>query len=297
MPFLSTCPCGASFNLKDEYAGKLLQCPTCKQSFTAAPPVPMASVAQADRAFERDRFLLRQKVMSINEKYDVMDEQNRPVVFVERPAHLLQNLGALLAGILTALVVIGGCGVVAMPFKNSPAVVTIIIAVGVIVGVLGGIAVGIALSALRHVTFYRDATKTEKLLDVLQDKKFQPINATFTVRDRDGQVLCKFHKNVLYNFFRKRWYCYAPDGSTTLLAMEDSIILSLLRRFLGPMYGLLRTNFIFVPPGSEQVIGEFNRKATLFDRYVLDLSMDPTRTLDRRVALALGVMLDTAERR
>jgi len=46
-----------------------------------------------------------------------------------------------------------------------------------------------------------------------------------------------------------------------------------------------------------EVFGEFNRKFTLLDRYVLDLSADPARTFDRRVALALGVMLDTGERR
>jgi hypothetical protein len=65
------------------------------------------------------------------------------------------------------------------------------------------------------------------------------------------------------------------------------------------MFGLLRTNFVIVDgsnPGG-LVLGEFNRKFTLFDRYVLDLSLDPTRSLDRRVAVALGVMLDTGERR
>jgi hypothetical protein len=46
-----------------------------------------------------------------------------------------------------------------------------------------------------------------------------------------------------------------------------------------------------------EVFGEFNRKFTLLDRYVLDLSLDPDRTFDRRFALALGVMLDTGERR
>src|SRR4051812_7712204 len=107
MPFTAACACGATFNLKDEYAGKLLQCPTCKQSFTADAPAPMATVAQADLAFERDRFLLRQKVMSINEKYDVVDDQNRPIVFVERPAHLMQNAGAALVGVVVGLVLLG----------------------------------------------------------------------------------------------------------------------------------------------------------------------------------------------
>jgi hypothetical protein len=44
-------------------------------------------------------------------------------------------------------------------------------------------------------------------------------------------------------------------------------------------------------------VGEFNRKFTILDRYVLDLSRDSARALDRRVAVAMGVMLDTGERR
>jgi hypothetical protein len=44
-------------------------------------------------------------------------------------------------------------------------------------------------------------------------------------------------------------------------------------------------------------LGEFNRKFTLFDRYVLDMTADTSRAIDRRIALALGVMLDACERR
>ena len=304
MPFAATCPCGATFNLKDEYAGALLKCPTCQGEFVAQAPPAMARVAQADEAFDRDKFLLRQKVVSINEKYDVMDEQNRPIVFVERPAKLLQNLGALLAALVAWLVVTGGIIVAAVaivgdnPQGTQETILVVAIIAGLVLGILAAIVVGIVLSAKRHVMFYRDASRSEKLLDVLQDAKFQPINATYTVRDREGQVLCKFRKNIIYNLIRKRWYCFGADGATLMyVAREDSMILSLLRRFLGPLFGLLRTNYIIQPAGSEEIIGEFNRKFTLFDRYVLDLSADPSRTLDRRVALAMGVMLDTGERR
>ena len=95
---------------------------------------------------------------------------------------------------------------------------------------------------------------------------------------------------------RKRWYVETAAGQVIALAIEDSIVLSLLRRVLGSLFGLLRTNFVLVHPDG-RVLGEFNRKFTLLDRYVLDLTADPERHLDRRVALALGVMLDTGERR
>ena len=62
-----------------------------------------------------------------------------------------------------------------------------------------------------------------------------------------------------------------------------------------PILSFLRTNFIFLR--NEQVIGEFNRKFTILDRYVLDMSADTQRTIDRRIAVAISVMLDTGERR
>jgi uncharacterized protein YxjI len=147
----------------------------------------------------------------------------------------------------------------------------------------------------RHVTFYRDEHKNEVLLEVEQDKQFQFLEATFTVRDPQGRVLAKLRKNNLFDFLRKRWYCDDLAGRRLCIIKEDSILLSLLRRVLGPLFGILRTNFVFVR--GERVIGEFNRKMTLLDQYVLDLTADSGHTLDRRIALAAGVMLDTGERR
>ena len=291
------CQCGTSYELKDEFAGKLVKCPQCGRENRVPGPVPAAAVApQADPVFDRDVFLLRQQLLRISEKYDVADEQGNKIVFVERPAHLLRNVGAALAGVAAGTLVGLAFGLLSDQAKGTAfeGVLVLFAVLGFLVAL---IAVAVALSAKRHVTFYRDQTKREKLLEVLQDKKWQPITATFTVRDRAGRTIALLWKNHLYNFVRKRWYVKAPDGTTLYLAKEDSVILSLLRRLLGPLLGILRTNFIIVRGDSEDVVGEFNRKFTILDRYVLDLKADRTRSLDRRVALALGVMLDTGERR
>jgi uncharacterized protein YxjI len=252
---------------------------------------------QADPAFDRDKFLLRQQLMRISEKYDVADEQGRKIVFVERPAHLLRNLGALLAGVIAMFVVSAALVTLAERFPAASAPREGLALLGAVLGVVALLVVAIALSKKRHITFYRDSTKRQRLLDVLQDKKFQPITRTYTVRDAQGRPLARFAKNWLYNVFRRRWYVFAPDGRLAYVAKEDSIILSLLRRLLGSFFGLLRTNFLILTPGTDDVVGEFQRKFTILDRYVLDMSPDPQRLVDRRIALALGVMLDTGERR
>jgi uncharacterized protein YxjI len=298
MPVRVVCQCGTSYELKDDFAGRLVKCPQCSRENRAPASAPAAAPlpSTGDPAFDRDVFLLRQQVLKISEKYDVCDEQGNKVVFVERPAHLLQNLGAILASILAATLVAIGFAALSDLTKG-----TVLETVFVILAIVGGFAallvVGVGLSAKRHVTFYRDQTKRERLLEILQDKKWQPITATYTVRDPAGHTIALFWKNYLYSLVRKRWYVKAPDGTVLYLAKEDSVILSLLRRVIGPLFGVLRTNFIIVRPEGDEVFGEFNRKFTILDRYALDLKADAQRTFDRRVALALGVMLDTGERR
>ncbi len=291
-----TCQCGTSYELKDEFAGKLVKCPQCgRENRVPGAGVPMQ--VQADPVFDRDIFLLRQQMLRISEKYDVGDEKGNNIIYIERPAHLLRNLGAILAALVAAVVVFVAFGTAADQTPVGSAARGILLVLGLVLAIVTLIAVGVPLSAKRHVTFYRDASKRDRLLEVLQDKKWQPITATYTVRDFRGKPLASFAKNILYNLIRKRWYIYGPDRRLQFVAKEDSVILSLLRRFLGPLFGVLRTNFIILRPDSEDVIGEFKRKFTILDRYVLDMSGDPQRLMDRRVALALGVMLDTGERR
>lgn len=128
-----------------------------------------------------------------------------------------------------------------------------------------------------------------------QDSNIQLFTASYTVTGADGGRLALIYKKRLRNIFRKRWYGLGPDGPL-FTAQEDSIILSALRRMVLGFLGLLHTDFMVYSPGG-QVLGEFNRRMTLRDRYVLDMTQDSLRSLDRRVALALGVMLDTGENR
>jgi len=294
MPITVACSCGKSYTLKDEMAGKLVKCEGCGKSLRVE--AGHETLPQADPAFDRDKFLLRQKHLAISEKYYVWDEKANVILYVERPAHLARNFFALFAGLVCAGVV--GAALGALAAAVSTELLKVILGISAGLGSIAAFVVAaFALYEKRHITFYRDDSKRERLLEILQDKKLQFIRATYTVRDPAGSVLARLSKNYVYNVIRKRWHCYAPDGSLLCVAKEDSIILSLMRRLLGPLLGILRTNFVLLDAAGESVIGEFNRKFTILDRYVLDMGADRSRALDRRIALALGVMLDTGERR
>src|SRR5205814_5729342 len=85
------CPCGEVYELKPEYAGRLLECPVCARHLRAgrAPSVRMPA-PDTDAAFDRDVFLLRERVLTITSKYEVWAEDGTPVLYVERPTFLFR---------------------------------------------------------------------------------------------------------------------------------------------------------------------------------------------------------------
>lgn len=254
----------------------------------------MTKSSWANSVFDRDKFLLRQKLLAISEKYDVCDEEGTPILYIERPAHFLRNFGAviagLIAGVATGAVLFSLVNIVSSSLKDF----MLILALASMLVVI--FVVSILLSKKRDLTIYRDKSKQEPLLKVLQDKKLEFITATFTIRDTNGDI-AKFSKNYLYEIFCKYWHCYTPDGALICIAKEDPLYLALLKRFVSSLFGLLPLNFVIIHGETKQILGELNRQFTIRDRYVLDMSADQAGYLDRRIAIALGVMLDTGEKR
>jgi uncharacterized protein YxjI len=284
-----------------------------KEPLRAAAPLSLASVAavavdeseppatpavsETDPVFDRDKFLLRQKALAIKEKYYVTDDAGQPLAFVERPALLAQQLimlAAVAATFFGGQFVVGFIlGLIGSSLGSGLAGVLELVGLLVVLGLSGFVFV--LLVPKRHVTFYRDDSKTEKMLEIRQLNKIEFPFANFSILDTAGNVVGSLRKNVLFDYVRRRWQVRNANGLQLCMAKEDSIILSLLRRTGIPIFAFFRTNFVFLR--GQDVIGEFNRKITLLDRYVLDLTADHNRTFDRRIALALGVMLDTGERR
>jgi hypothetical protein len=256
------------------------------------PRAPRPASLDVDRAFDRDVFLLRERVLTITSKYEVWAEDGTPILYVERPTYPVRTFLAYMAGAIAAWIVLGGA---ARAAAREPVHALLALA-WYAAAIATFVVVSMSVRPRRHVTVFRDDSRREVLLRVLQDQRIALLVRTYTVVAGDGTVLARFAKNYAHNAVRKRWSVESPPGRLIALAVEESVILSLLRRLLGSLFGVLRTNFVFQRPDGE-VLGEFNRKFTLLDRYALDLTADADGTLDRRLALALGIMLDTGERR
>src|SRR3989442_11037353 len=97
-----------------------------------------------------------------------------------------------------------------------------------------------SLRPRRHVTIYRDDSRRETLLRVLQNQRVAVLTRTYTVVTPSGEPLATLRKTYLDNIVRKRWYVATPGGEPVAMAIEDSIVLSLLRRGRGAVRVLLR---------------------------------------------------------
>jgi len=297
MPISVRCDCGIVFAVPDEKAGGTGTCPRCGKALVV--PLTAGAPLVSDPIFGRDKFLLHQKHFTFGkEKYVLFAEDGSPLLYIERPYHTGRDFVALLAAIAAFAVVGSLFGLLAwaVPVEALKWAFGVLAFVG---GLAAAIVVAVICSRKRHVWFYRDEARQDKVMDVQQLKKVQIPAATYSVRDAQGHPLALLRKNYFYDLFRKRWDCQRPDGSPLCVVKEDSLFQSLLRRYVGGILGFLalRTNFVFLDPATDEQLGEFNRKFTILDRYVLDMSADAHRKVDRRIAVAIGVMLDTGENR
>jgi uncharacterized protein YxjI len=149
-----------------------------------------------------------------------------------------------------------------------------------------------------HIGVYEDESRSRRLLTVYQDSALAIINFSFTLLDENEQPIAYFKRQGWLSMLRRTWHIYDSNRQIIAQAQEDSWTKALLRRLpLVDIIGdFIRTNFV-ITHVSGQPLGEFIRRFTITDKYVMDLTADRTRVLDRRIAIALAILLDNLERR
>ncbi|MCZ4497392.1 MAG: hypothetical protein JWM25_1977 [Thermoleophilia bacterium] len=156
------------------------------------------------------------------------------------------------------------------------------------------------------VTFYADEAKTEPLLE-LQGKNALDFGGGYPLRDHaTGQPIGLLKKRIGASMFvSSTWDVTDLAGNLVATVTEANMALALLRRYVGGLIAMLPYAFTIsagtgaaaygVPAGA--VLGTYTRRWGIRDTYDLDLSGDPARIIDRRLAVALTIALDAFEGR
>jgi hypothetical protein len=155
------------------------------------------------------------------------------------------------------------------------------------------------LAVREDIRFYADENETDELFRIKALQWLDTGGSRYEVlagEQRIGTLEHVFGKSLL----RSTWRIRDADDAEVAIARERSQVGAILRRvidFVPDVGGLIPIPYNFEILVDDHPVGGVDRKFQLRDRYVLDLSGDHERKLDRRVAVALAVGLDTLQNR
>jgi uncharacterized protein YxjI len=151
-----------------------------------------------------------------------------------------------------------------------------------------------------EIRFFGDESETTELFQIKARTWLDTGGSKYDVVDAQEGNIGLLEHVFGKSLFRSTWRISTPDGEEIAIARERSQPLAILRRvidFVPDIGGLIPIPYNFDLLIGGQVAGRMDRKFQLRDRYVLDLSGDPDKKLDRRLAIALAVGLDTLQNR
>ena len=155
------------------------------------------------------------------------------------------------------------------------------------------------LKIKEDIRFYADEGETQELFRIKARSMLDFGGSRYDVLEGDERIGLLSHK-FRESLIRTTWHVGGADEQEIALARERSAAGAIARRVVDfvPYVG----EYIPIPYNFEilmgdQVIGGMDRKFKVRDEYVLDLSDDREKKLDRRLAVALAVGLDTLQNR
>lgn len=147
---------------------------------------------------------------------------------------------------------------------------------------------------------YSDKSKSNELLTI-KAKQILDIGATYDVVDpQSGAAVGALRRKGLKSIIaRDEWLFLDPQGQEIGMIQEDRLLLGLVRRLLSMVgfLALLLPQRYTVSIEGRPVAFIKQHFNPLVLKYTLDLSPDYEKRLDRRLAIAGGILLCAIERR
>lgn len=151
------------------------------------------------------------------------------------------------------------------------------------------------------IRLYSDESQSTELLRINTRSMFDFAGA-YDVRDSrtDEHIGTLRRAGVRSAFLRDHWTILTPDGREIGAIQEDSVLKALLRRYIEYLAFLLPQRYHATVTGESGIEHPVARYRQRFNPFILKLDLDfddPEGRLDRRLALAAGVLLTAIEGR
>ena len=148
------------------------------------------------------------------------------------------------------------------------------------------------------IRFFRDESETEELFRI-KARAVMELAARYDVTAPDGERIGMLGKVFGRSLFRSTWTVFDAQEQQLAVATERSQFWAILRRVIDvvPYGDFVPIVFHFRIDDGDRHLGDMTLAIGMRDRYVLDLSGDLERTIDRRLAIALAIALDALQSR
>jgi len=297
MPRELFCPCGASYRIRDEFAGQEVRCDQCH----AVLEVPHGLGPEIVGHW----FEVKEQILDWTEAYTVRDRDGSFVLEAVRPRRVLLRsvlrILIALAGMAFSLVLLAAVfGLILRDpgiLRGRQDLLVAGYAVLIVLSSLFGLVISSLLRVKRHLGFF--AEDGELLFWIHQATRIQFPQATYLLVGPDDRVWLAFKRNFFACLIKRTWRCEDMQGRCVWKAEEDSALRSLIRRRFarGLLSNLARTRLWLKDPETGQRVGSFQRRQGVWDQYEVDLSPDAGCAMDQRIALALCVLFSSVEGR
>ena len=154
------------------------------------------------------------------------------------------------------------------------------------------------LAIREDIRFFADEGEQEELFRIKARQIFE-VGGRYDVTTPAGERVGILEKVFGISLLRSTWKLLDPDEQQIGLAQEKSVPVAVLRRLIDfvPYGEFVPVVFQFTILMDGREVGELRRPIGVRDRYILKLSGDLERRIDRRLAIALAVALDALQSR
>lgn len=218
------------------------------------------------------------------ESGSVSSEASTPLLYFHAPGKLIGIVAAMVAAIVT-LGGLAATAALAAGFRFGAASAALVLTAAFTAMIL-------LLVPRRHLLIFRDQEMKKVAMTIRQDSLFAFPHLRFSAAQPDGATVGFLEKNSFSNLGRRRWWVFDRERILpTAYAVEDSWVHALARKLSGNLFSVFRTDFrIYL--GSSPA-GWISRREPY--RHSLDLSEDSSFQIDRRMGIALAVVISTVE--
>jgi hypothetical protein len=147
------------------------------------------------------------------------------------------------------------------------------------------------LAIREDLRFFADESESEELFRV-KARQVVDVGGRYDVTTPAGERIGVLQRRFAQTLLRTTWAILDADEGALAEVTESSTARAVLRRVVDVP---LLYHFSIVVDGRQ--VGEVRRVLTLRDRYVMTLGGDIDRRIDRRMAVALLVVLDALQAR